>query len=167
MNERRDYMVGPDESLFEVPDSPLRYLVRGEESKERYSLIECNVADDIPPHVHETEDESVYIIEGEVTVHIDDVEYNLEPGSFVFMPQGVPHAISMRSGSWRGLSVSAPGGAFMDKVGAYRAKAAAAKQTLTADDIARIREEYGWTLLPNKRAVIGKGIIDADEADAE
>jgi quercetin dioxygenase-like cupin family protein len=158
-------LVGPKESLFDIPDSPLRHLVRGEDSKNRYSLIECNVTDDIPPHVHETEDESVYIVEGEVTVHIGDMDYNLEPGSFVFMPQGVPHAISMRSVSWRGVSVSAPGGEYIDKVGAYRAKAAAAKQTLTDDDIARIREQFGWTLLPNKRAVIGRGIVDADEAN--
>jgi mannose-6-phosphate isomerase-like protein (cupin superfamily) len=160
MNDRRDYLLGPDETLFDLPVTPLRYLVRGEDCMNQYSLIECNVADHIPPHVHLEEDESVYIIEGEVTVHIDDVDYDLVPGSFCFMPRGVPHAITVRKGPWRGLSVSAPGGQNIDKVAAYRAKMAAGKQELSPEELNRMRKEFGWLLLPGKRAVPGRGIID-------
>ena len=47
-----------------------------------------------PPHTHAHEDESFYILEGEVTFEIEgrNLPLKLGPGSFVFAPRGGRHA---------------------------------------------------------------------------
>jgi quercetin dioxygenase-like cupin family protein len=45
----------------------------------------------IPPHLHETEDEYSYVLEGRIGVLIGDDEYLAEAGSWVIKPRGVVH----------------------------------------------------------------------------
>lgn len=58
-----------------------------------FSLIECDMPAGFgpPPHIHQTEDEAFYILEGEVTVFCGRDSWLAEPGSFVFLPKGVQH----------------------------------------------------------------------------
>jgi hypothetical protein len=51
-----------------------RILVDGEESEERFSLVEMiGASGDMPPlHVHHEEDETFYVIDGELELHIAD-----------------------------------------------------------------------------------------------
>jgi quercetin dioxygenase-like cupin family protein len=44
-----------------------------------------------PPHVHETEDEFWYVIDGAFEVHIADEVHTLGPGGFAFAPAGTVH----------------------------------------------------------------------------
>jgi hypothetical protein len=44
-----------------------------------------------PLHVHRDEDETVYVLEGAVTVFYGDERFAAKPGTFVFLPRGVPH----------------------------------------------------------------------------
>jgi quercetin dioxygenase-like cupin family protein len=46
-----------------------------------------------PPHVHQTDDEAFYILDGELRVTCGDQSWNGPPGSFVFLPKGVPHTL--------------------------------------------------------------------------
>ena len=45
----------------------------------------------IPPHLHETEDEYSYVIEGRIGVLIGEDEHFAEAGSWVVKPRGIPH----------------------------------------------------------------------------
>jgi len=45
----------------------------------------------IPPHLHDSEDEFSYVIEGRIGVLIGDQEYLAEAGSWVIKPRGIPH----------------------------------------------------------------------------
>ena len=45
-----------------------------------------------PLHVHHNEDETFYILEGEVTIQVGDERINLVAGDFLFGPREVPHA---------------------------------------------------------------------------
>jgi len=45
-----------------------------------------------PLHVHDHTTEVFYVVEGTLTVLIDGVLQTVEPGGFVFIPQGTPHA---------------------------------------------------------------------------
>ena len=45
-----------------------------------------------PPHVHEREDESFYVLEGEYSVTIGEETTDAPAGTFVFAPRGIPHA---------------------------------------------------------------------------
>jgi mannose-6-phosphate isomerase-like protein (cupin superfamily) len=45
-----------------------------------------------PPHTHANEDETSFVIEGEIGVMIGGEEVRAGAGSYVFKPRGVPHA---------------------------------------------------------------------------
>src|SRR4051794_34475491 len=64
-----------------------------------------------PLHLHTDHDETVYVFEGELLLHIDGVEYTAGPGAVVWVPRGTPHALLVTSELARSLWVCTPGGA--------------------------------------------------------
>lgn len=52
-----------------------------------------------PIHVHEKDDETVYIVEGELTAVIDARPHRLTTGESIFLPRGVPHQLVNMSGA--------------------------------------------------------------------
>ncbi len=64
-----------------------------------------------PLHAHHHEDECLYVIDGSVLVQIGDELQTLAPGSFAWMPRGVPHAFANAGASTaRMFGVTLPGG---------------------------------------------------------
>lgn len=64
-----------------------------------------------PLHVHDAEDEALYVLEGSVVVRLGDERHELGAGSFAWMPRGVPHAFANLSDApARGLGLCLPGG---------------------------------------------------------
>lgn len=63
-----------------------------------------------PLHRHPDEDEAVYVLEGEVLVHIGDREQRVGPGGMALSPRGVPHAFRVLSRVARLLTLHTPGG---------------------------------------------------------
>jgi quercetin dioxygenase-like cupin family protein len=47
----------------------------------------------VPPHMHQIEDEFIYLVNGEMEVTIGEATHTVRPGDLVKMPRGVPHAI--------------------------------------------------------------------------
>ncbi len=77
-----------------------RILVDGDQTDGRFSLVEMTGASgDMPPlHVHYEEDETFYVLEGRLKLHItgrDPVE--VVPGRAGFVPRGIPHAYEVTS----------------------------------------------------------------------
>jgi quercetin dioxygenase-like cupin family protein len=64
-----------------------------------------------PLHLHPDDDETVYVLEGELLLHIDGVEHRAGPGAVVYIPRGTPHAFLVNSEVERSLWVVTPGGA--------------------------------------------------------
>jgi quercetin dioxygenase-like cupin family protein len=64
-----------------------------------------------PLHVHAEHDETVYVLEGELLLHLDGVETTAGPGAAVWIPRGTPHAFQVTSERARSLWVVTPGGA--------------------------------------------------------
>lgn len=62
-----------------------------------------------PLHLHADADETFYVLDGEVRVHIDGAEHAGGPGSFVAVPRGVPHAFTVTSETARVLTMLTPG----------------------------------------------------------
>jgi quercetin dioxygenase-like cupin family protein len=50
-----------------------------------------------PSHTHATEDEMFYVLEGSVSFRCGEKTFELEPGGFIFLPQGVEHGYTIRS----------------------------------------------------------------------
>ena len=44
-----------------------------------------------PPHRHQNEDEASYVLEGNITIEIDDQVIHAGPGTLVFKPRGLFH----------------------------------------------------------------------------
>jgi quercetin dioxygenase-like cupin family protein len=62
-----------------------------------------------PMHRHAEADEALYVIEGQILVHIDGVEHPIGTGGFSFAPRGVAHAFTVTSPTARLLTVQTPG----------------------------------------------------------
>lgn len=76
-----------------------------------------------PLHVHRDADEPYYVLEGDVTFYCEGEAYRAGPGSFLFLPRGVPHAFRVsEAGPARLLILTLPGG-FEDFVAEAGARA--------------------------------------------
>jgi quercetin dioxygenase-like cupin family protein len=47
----------------------------------------------VPPHIHPTQDEFLYILEGEFDFWLNGTETRAAPGDLVRLPMGIPHGI--------------------------------------------------------------------------
>lgn len=63
-----------------------------------------------PLHSH-NEDEVLYVLEGEIVVHISGDEHRLGPRGIAFAPRGTPHAFMVASDTARVLTLLTPGSA--------------------------------------------------------
>jgi quercetin dioxygenase-like cupin family protein len=64
-----------------------------------------------PLHAHEGEDETLYVLEGEIVVHVDGQNHRLGPRGIAVAPRGVPHAFLVTSPTARVLCLQTPGSA--------------------------------------------------------
>lgn len=62
-----------------------------------------------PPHIHQDEDETFYVLEGELSVRISDTVTTLKAGDAVFAPRNEPHAFTILSGTIKMLNLVTPG----------------------------------------------------------
>jgi quercetin dioxygenase-like cupin family protein len=63
-----------------------------------------------PLHVHHGEDESFWLLEGEVVFEVGDATITARAGDYVFGPRGVPHRYRVGSDGCRMLFILTPGG---------------------------------------------------------
>lgn len=61
-----------------------------------------------PLHTHPVE-ETLYVLAGELTMHLDGVEHLVSTGGVVIAPRGVPHAFLVTSETARVLWLHTPG----------------------------------------------------------
>ena len=78
-----------------------------------YGLIEALApAGSGPPlHLHHREDEAFWVVEGQLTVRCGEQLFAAAPGSYTFLPRGIPHTFVAEGDSpARILSICSPGG---------------------------------------------------------
>lgn len=63
-----------------------------------------------PVHVHHNEDETFYVLEGEITVLVGETRIELAAGDFAFAPRGIAHAYVVRSERARMLTTLSTAG---------------------------------------------------------
>jgi quercetin dioxygenase-like cupin family protein len=144
--KNRDFALGPNDSLWgddtPLPGTNMQLLATVEQTEGRFSVVRYELeVPEVFPHVHEGEDETIYMLDGEVTITVGENSYDLVPGSFIFMPMGVPHGIKSHTPTWKGLSFSAPGGPFqncMDELIEFQK----AGNQLTPEALERIQNKH-------------------------
>ncbi|ORE95632.1 cupin domain-containing protein [Acuticoccus yangtzensis] len=51
----------------------------------------------VPPHIHPTQDEFIYMLEGRLTTVLEGTEGIAEPGDLIRLPRGKPHGLFNKS----------------------------------------------------------------------
>jgi len=89
------------------------FKVTSEQSGGAYILIEdkANRGKTTPLHSHTGHDETFYVIDGELLLHIDGAERTAGPGAVAAIPRGLPHAFLVTSESARWIAFITPGDA--------------------------------------------------------
>ncbi len=100
-----------DGTLLSIPTGPrMEVKASADETGGRFGLIESHQVGDVPLHVHENDDEAFYILEGEYEISCGDETFQAGPGTFVYLPHGVPHSQKLKSEAAKKLILIAPGG---------------------------------------------------------
>jgi mannose-6-phosphate isomerase-like protein (cupin superfamily) len=113
------YLLAEDSGLTDVwwPYQPQvgRYTVKigAEQTEGRLSQLLCrDRRGGAPPlHIHHREDETFYVIAGEISFVVGDQRIEATSGDFVFAPKGVPHAFLVTSDRAEYLASFSPAGA--------------------------------------------------------
>jgi quercetin dioxygenase-like cupin family protein len=88
-----------------------RVLLDGEQTGERFAVIEMLLPHGASPPLHShAQDETFYILDGEMSVWIGDHTQGCRPGAIAFAPAGVPHSFRVESHTARILVLSTPAG---------------------------------------------------------
>ncbi len=92
----------------------LTFLATGEETGGRFALVEetgrKGQSAEPPLHIQTREEESFYVIEGEMTFYVGDRVIAAPAGTFVVLPRGVPHRFTIESEQVRMLNLCVPAG---------------------------------------------------------
>ena len=77
------------------PGDRVTFLATGAESHENCFIVEGIIAPGggPPPHLHHSEDESFYILEGAATFQAGGQTIHAKPGDFIHVPRGTVHSI--------------------------------------------------------------------------
>ncbi|MEY4198446.1 MAG: Quercetin 2,3-dioxygenase [Verrucomicrobiota bacterium] len=90
----------PDEGpAFSAVGDVYRILATGDQTGGAYALCEARVlpGGGPPPHIHHREDESFFVLEGEITFQLAGKKVVAKAGSFIQGPRGIPHAFKNES----------------------------------------------------------------------
>ena len=94
--ERMPVIRMPEETMgVTLKTHPMAFLVTGPQTRHT-SMFDWT----IPPrfetglHVHRVQEETFYLIEGTCVWHVGQRVIEARPGTFVFIPPGVPHNIT-------------------------------------------------------------------------
>src|ERR671915_1103353 len=119
----------------------------------RYTLVEITAPPGLeaPLHVHYTEDEGFYVLEGSVTMFVGDETVELASGQHAFGPRDVPHRFSVGPDGARMIWVLTPGG-FENLIEEASVPAEAPTvpppSVLPPENVAEILRRHGNEVLP-------------------
>jgi quercetin dioxygenase-like cupin family protein/uncharacterized protein YndB with AHSA1/START domain len=132
----RGYVLQPGEGIG--GDGPLKTTRRSTGGS--LSITESVTVGGAPMHVHRSDDEVFYVLDGVLKVTLDGVEHSIGAGGVAFIPRGSAHAWDTE-GEARLLIITAPGGLeeFLAKLHTWPEGYADAWRVLG--------ERYGYTLL--------------------
>jgi quercetin dioxygenase-like cupin family protein len=85
----------------------------GEETNGKFCVIELYATKEGSPpwHIHHREDESFYVLDGELTISVGNKTYKAKSGDHLFAPKDIPHTYTVDSpGHARMLIICAPAG---------------------------------------------------------
>jgi quercetin dioxygenase-like cupin family protein len=103
---------GEGEKLWFYGGGTHTWKATAEETDGAFVLFEDEMAQGkaTPLHRHPENDETLYMLEGEMLVNVDGVEHRVGPGGVAVTPRGVPHSFLITSETARQLCILTPAG---------------------------------------------------------
>ena len=95
------------------PGTVMTFLITGKDTGGSFFLAEMSVppGGGPPPHVHQREDESFYMLEGTLTVQVGGKTLAASAGDVAFLPRGIVHSFkNTGDAKARALVVTTPAG---------------------------------------------------------
>jgi quercetin dioxygenase-like cupin family protein len=88
-----------------------KVLISPEETQGNFALVDMTLPRGVEPpvHLHTREDETFYMLEGEVTFQIGEKITKVKAGESIFAPRQVPHQFEITSPTVRFLTLITPG----------------------------------------------------------
>ncbi|MFI5712774.1 cupin domain-containing protein [Kribbella sp. NPDC051620] len=88
-----------------------RWMATAEQTGGSYLMFEDRMERGkvTPLHLHPDADESMYLLEGEILIHLDGDEHRVGPGGLAMVPRGTPHAFLVTSETAKMLCLITPG----------------------------------------------------------
>ena len=122
MTESRITRAGEGKRVEPSPQEDLFFKATGEDTDGRFDYVEGTIRHlgGPPMHVHHSQDETFYVVEGTLRFKVGEEMFDLAAGDFAYIPRGVAHGyVNMGQEPVRGLGIFVPGGfdRFMDEVG--------------------------------------------------
>jgi quercetin dioxygenase-like cupin family protein len=87
-------------------------LLDGQDTGGRFALVESleSRGHEPPRHLHHWEDETLYVLQGELIVYLGDTAIRAPAGTAVLLPRGEEHSYEVLSGSASVLALYTPAG---------------------------------------------------------
>lgn len=95
------------------PGELMTFLITGEETGGAFFMAEVSVAPGggTPPHIHHREDESFFLLEGELTIQVGGDTITASAGDSAFLPRGIAHSFkNAGDGYAKALVLATPAG---------------------------------------------------------
>ena len=138
-------------------------LVRGEDTGGRFALVESVESRGCEPpfHLHNREDELVYVLEGRVSFHLEGERLDCPAGTCVLLPKGREHTYVVESGQARLLVMLLPAGLedYYQELGSWDGSAQGGP--LDLEWLVTVAARYGVEITgPPPEPGEGKGVAD-------
>jgi len=92
MSNKKIVLGSGEGKIISVPGHKVTIKLSGEDTDNAFSLLEVELTGDGPPqHIHKTEDETFYVLEGEVKFVLGEHTSIAKAGTFVYIPRGTRH----------------------------------------------------------------------------
>jgi quercetin dioxygenase-like cupin family protein len=88
------YLPASSGPSFMGPGDTYTFLLTGEQSGGSMFILEATVpaGGGPPPHIHQREDESFYLLQGSLSVRVGDETLHASAGDFLHVPKGTVHS---------------------------------------------------------------------------
>ena len=88
------------------------FLSTGEDTGGAFSILHCYFRKGFtpPPHYHTLEDESFYLLEGEIDFYVGDKKVKASAGEFIVLPRNIPHHFDLITETAKALLLITPAG---------------------------------------------------------
>jgi quercetin dioxygenase-like cupin family protein len=88
------------------------FLLDAAKTEGTCALIHCyfRKGGEPPAHFHQVEDETFYVLEGEIDFHIGDKKFRAKAGELAYAPKRIPHQFSLVTETAKALLLITPAG---------------------------------------------------------